>query len=154
MIELEEFLLNIKPPEELASQIDGGSVSFYDLCKKKNITDEVIVNLAALECEQDESFCLPDIAEKCDVSMRPLDFVYDRFTDEYDLDQFPSDLHLIGRVQTGKGDSKYMYYPGKNLYPQLFFAGTQPAEVTQNFTSGRNDLYAASATRFAYTIDS
>ena len=42
MIKLEEFIMNLQAPEELVNQITPESVSFYDLCRKKNITDEIV----------------------------------------------------------------------------------------------------------------
>ena len=85
MIDLDNFILNLTAPEELSAKIKPESVNFYDLCRKDNITDEGIVQYAAENCPIDERFCLQDIAEKCKVTPRPLDFVYDRKTDSYDL---------------------------------------------------------------------
>ena len=65
-----------------------------------------------------------------------MDFIYDRKTDTYDLDQFDTDLDLIQRIQTGKGDSQFMFYGHKNLYVELMFAGTTPVEVTQDYVKG------------------
>ena len=46
-----------------------------------------------------------------------------------------------------------MFYGHKNLYVELMFAGTTPAEVTQNYTGGENDLYSATSARWVYHID-
>ena len=45
-----------------------------------------------------------------------------------------------------------MYYEGKNLYIELMFGGTIPAEPEQDYEKGNNDLYAAAAARFAYEL--
>ena len=71
-----------------------------------------------------------EIDEKCQSSPKPLDFIYNRKTDSYDLDQFESDLDLIRRIQTGKGDKQFIHYGYKNLYVELIFADTVPKEVT------------------------
>ena len=43
MIELESFLLNLTAPAELAARVTPGSpLSFYDLCRKTNVTDEAV----------------------------------------------------------------------------------------------------------------
>ena len=57
MIRFEEYLLNITAPPELADKVIPDSVSFYDLCKKKNITDDVITQ----QCEFDPKYCLDEI---------------------------------------------------------------------------------------------
>ena len=98
MIKLEEFIMNLQAPQELVDKITPESVSFYDLCRKKNITDEIVQNFADEACLTDEYFCLEHIEEKCQASPKPLDFIYDRKSDSYDLDQFESDLDLIGRI--------------------------------------------------------
>ena len=61
MIEFEDYLMNITAPEELLAQVDDDKATFYDFCKKVNITDTAIVERAAYECEQDEDFCIPEI---------------------------------------------------------------------------------------------
>ena len=42
MIKLEEFIMNLTAPQELIERITPESVNFYDLCRKKNITDEIV----------------------------------------------------------------------------------------------------------------
>ena len=86
MIKLEEYIMNLQAPQRLADEVTPESISFYDLCRKKNITDEIVQNFADRACETDKKFCLPDISEKCQSSPKPLDFIYDRKTDSYDLE--------------------------------------------------------------------
>ena len=46
-----------------------------------------------------------------------------------------------------------MFYGHKNLYVELMFAGTIPKEITQDYSKGNNDLYAARSARWSYTIE-
>lgn len=39
---------------------------------------------------------------------RPLDFVYERFNDTYNISRYDSDKELIDKIKTGKGDP-YLY---------------------------------------------
>ena len=82
----------------MVDRIEPESVSFYDLCRKTDITDEVVVQFAAERCKTNEFFCLSDIPKKCEVTQRPLDFIYDRKTDTYDLSQFETDTDLIAKI--------------------------------------------------------
>ena len=82
------------------------------------------------------------------MTQRPLDFIYDRQTDSFDLSHFETDLDLIAKIQSGKGDERFMYYGHKNLYVELMFAGTIPREITQEYTKGKNNLYAAKSARW------
>ena len=153
MIELDNFILNLTPSDELMDKIKPEQLSFYDLCRKKNATDEFMGQFAAENCLHDERYCLPEVEEKCQVTPRPLDFIYDRRTDTYDLSQFHTDMDLISRIQSGKGDKTFMFYGHKNLYVELMFAGTIPEVVTQDYTEGYNDLYSAKSARWMYTLD-
>lgn len=48
MIDLESFLLNLTAPAELAARVTPGSpLTFYDLCRKTNVTDEAVEQYAA-----------------------------------------------------------------------------------------------------------
>ena len=42
MIELENFILNLRTPAELEDQVKPEKITFFDLCRKSNITDEFI----------------------------------------------------------------------------------------------------------------
>ena len=129
MIKLHEFFLNLTAPKELTDRIKPDKVTFEDLCRKRNITDEIVERLAEENCATDNRFCLPSIPEKCTVTQSPLDFIYDRKSDTYDLDQFETDMDLIARIQTGKGDAQFMFYGHKNLYVELMFASTTPSKI-------------------------
>jgi hypothetical protein len=154
MIDLENFITSLQVPDELSSQIKGKeTVSFYDVCRRTNITDEIVVEYAAEGCKIDDYYCIPDVEEKCKTSSRPIDFIYDRKTDSFDLSKYRTDMDLVAKIQTGKGDETFMYYGHKNIYVELIFAGTTPAEVTQDYVNGNNDLYSARTARWAYTLD-
>ena len=68
-----------------------------DMCRK------VPVTLASDEAEWkrlcdgdsnlpgDPAFCINEIPRKCWFSQKPIDFIYDRQTDQYDLDRFRTD---------------------------------------------------------------
>ena len=108
---------------------------------------------AAEKCEINEYYCLPKIEQKCKSTPRPLDFVYDRKTDSYDLSQYASDLDLIRKVQSGKGDETFIYYGSKSLYIEMMFGGTVPKEPVQDYARGNNDLYAAKSARWVYQFE-
>ena len=98
MINLHEWFLDLTAPKELVDQIIPDKVAFKDLCRKRNVTDPIIENIAAENCKSDARFCLDPIPEKCEHTQSPLDFIYDRRTDTYDLDQFETDNDLIQRI--------------------------------------------------------
>ena len=53
----------------MADEIGKPGIDYYDLCKRENITDEIVVFYAAQGCEEyGEEYCLPDIEEKCEVT--------------------------------------------------------------------------------------
>ena len=58
MIKLEEYIMNLQAPQRLTDVVTPESISFYDLCRKKNITDEIIQNYADEACKSDEKFCV------------------------------------------------------------------------------------------------
>ena len=63
---------------------------------------------------------------RCEQSPWPLDFVYDRKEDKFNLDPYRSDEDLLMKVRTGKGDERFLYTGYKNIYIEIFFAGTTP----------------------------
>ena len=68
MIELENFILSLTAPEDLVDRIKPDSVSFFDLCRKTDITDEIVTKFAADNCKTNEYFCIPEIPKKCEVT--------------------------------------------------------------------------------------
>ena len=55
----------------------------------------------------------------------PLDFLYEKATNDYVLDQFDTDEKLLAKVQSGKGDPS-IYEGNKFLFIEGIFAGTEP----------------------------
>ena len=52
LINMENFLLNMKIPQNLVDLIPGkDNLNFYDLCMKANITDSIVEELAAIGCK-------------------------------------------------------------------------------------------------------
>ena len=104
-------MLNITVPDEMAAKIiNRETVSFYDMCLKKNMTNELTETMAREACEAgDERFCLPETAPRCQSTFLALDFIYERSTDSYNLDHYSSDIDLIRKLQSGKGDEIFRY---------------------------------------------
>lgn len=53
----------------------------------------------------------------------PLDFVYARYNDTYDMNVFGDSQDLLEKVRTGKGDEE-IYTGFRVLYVSNFFGGT------------------------------
>ena len=70
------------------------------MCERVNITDELIEKYAAKACEElDEKYCIVKATEKCNVTpYQPIDFIYERKTDSYNLDRYKSDKDLIRKI--------------------------------------------------------
>ena len=58
----------------------------------------------------------------------PLDWVYEQKTDSYNIDKFRTNEELINKIQSGKGDERFIYTGFKSIYIQIFLAGTVPEE--------------------------
>ena len=82
MINFNEFVLNISTPTP-----EGKMVSYYDLCRRKNITDDLVEKYAAKACKElGEKYCIVKATEKCEVTPnQPIDFIYERKTDSFNL---------------------------------------------------------------------
>lgn len=73
--------------------------SFWDLCNKVNKTEEVVDDVAEAQCKLgDESWCLDPAPPKCEVSARPIDFVYERKTDSYNMEPYKTSDDIIAKV--------------------------------------------------------
>ena len=60
----------------------------------------------------------------------PLDFIYDKSENSYQLDKYKTDAELLAKIQTGKGDPTL--YEGTNfLFVDNIFAETIPRSVEQ-----------------------
>ena len=106
MIRLEDFILNLSSPA-LSAELNKESISFYDLCRKTNATDRWMTQYAAETCKTNPRYCLDEVEQKCQVTSRPIDFIYDRKSDSYDMSAIKTDLDLVRIVQSGKGDSTF-----------------------------------------------
>ena len=70
--------------------------------------------------------------KKCYFSQKPIDYIYERKENIYNIDRYPTDESIVKKVQSGKGDEVFIYSEGsyKNLYIEAIFAGTTPEVVT------------------------
>ena len=69
------------------------------------------------------------------------------------MSPYKTDLDIIRKIQTGKGDETFMTYAGKALYIELIFGGTTPINPEQDYIEGNNNLFSAAAARWGYEID-
>ena len=74
-------------------------------------------------------------------------------TDSYSLDDYLTDEDIIRKIQTGKGDSTFIFYGYKNLFVEQMFKGTWPSTPEQDVVTGRNNLYAAKMARYEYKVN-
>lgn len=72
--------------------LTGKKLNFFDICSNFNISSNE---------DSDDS---DDVLTKCYSTQKPLDFIYYKGSDSYELERFPSDTHLLFKVRTGKGD--------------------------------------------------
>lgn len=138
-------------------EIKGPILTWKDLCVQFNYTN--------IECDDvndatyDEDECLeiangkvPWPGPQCSSTQKPLDFVYVKQTNNYRLDPYESDAHLLYKVRTGKGDPN-IYGAYKSIIPSLFFAGSFPETIESDYKSGENDVLTARASRFITFAD-
>ena len=107
MLEFEKFLMEWEhavPPELETADIAAGepptTVTFYDLCKKVNVTTQEDEERwrKACEVDKDEAYCLEPAPPKCEYTPRPLDFIYERKGDKFDLERYETDADLVARI--------------------------------------------------------
>lgn len=79
MVALEDLILGMTVPKELAGQVGKASIGF-DLCKRGERADEYLC--------QKESDCKKRKYDQCYISSHPLDIAYDRESDTFNLDEF------------------------------------------------------------------
>lgn len=82
-----DFELGVKE-----SDLVGQKLNLLDFCQNFNISRE------------DDSNDSENPLTKCFSTQRPLDFVYYKSSDSYELERFPTDNHLLFKVRSGKGD--------------------------------------------------
>ena len=59
----------------------------------------------------------------------PLDFVYEKGTNKYMLDDYDSDEKLLEKVQTGRGDLAIYEGDQRYLFIEDIFAITEPTVI-------------------------
>ena len=74
----------------------------------------------------DDDYCVVPVMPKCKSSPRPIDFIYERKDDIFNIEKYKTDKELVDKIQTGKGDTTFIFTGFKSLYIQIFFAGTTP----------------------------
>ena len=83
----------------------------------------------------------------------PLDFIYDRKTDTYAIENYRTNDDLVQKIQTGKGDELLMFDGyGNNIWLEVLFGGTTPRKPKQDYIFGDNDLVSAKAFRYENLI--
>ena len=58
----------------------------------------------------------------------PLDFIYEKATNEYVIEEYDTDEKLLAKVQSGKGDPS-IYEGNKLLFIEGIFAATEPSKI-------------------------
>ena len=129
---------------QVVRHTNGKVFSFKDICLQAELKANDGTSLA-----------------KCVNSAMPLDFVYEKSSNSYRLDQYNTDQKLLEKVRTGKGDPEI--YQGNNfLFLDGFLADTEPTVLTQQSSPnpssasnelGTNNLERARVTRYSYFID-
>lgn len=89
---------------------------------------------------------------KCFSTQKPLDFIYEKYNDTYNLSRYDDDQELLEKVQSGKGDED-IYTTFINLYPEIIFGGYLPLELDQDTFTGECDITFAEAALYSYLID-
>ena len=138
MVKFEEFLYNLKLPYTYTDYVgiynptedyDGPDmIGLGEICQKYNLTTEDEDEDLEDDCDPDEPYdCPVKLKEKCFATQRPLDFVYERFNDTYNISRYDNDKELVDKIKTGKGDP-YLY-DWRIISIDKVFGGTQPKKV-------------------------
>ena len=103
-------------------------IGLGDLCELYNITTEEMDEDLEEDCDEDKEYgCPVKLKPKCFATSRPLDFVYERWNDTYNISRYDNDEELIDRIKTGKGDP-YLYKNFRIIFLDTMFGGTTPEE--------------------------
>lgn len=163
MMAFEDWLMNIEypvPPGNETADIAAGEpptmIKFKDLCKQQNISTEEQEREWEANCEADPKYCgvEPGATLRCWMTPQPLDFIYDRLENRYTLERYRTDDDIVTKVQSGKGDEVFLYDGlGRNIFIEMFFGGTTPRLVKQDYIFGTNDIVSAKAYRYIMKID-
>lgn len=129
MIDFETIMYNVSIYDDALVDEDnkiqpGGAgklINLRDICQQYNLTEE-----------EDQEKIGPTepvvLGPKCFTTQKPLDFIYEKYNDTYNLSRYEDDRDLLEKIQTGKGDED-IYTAFINLYPDLFLGGTEPPEI-------------------------
>ena len=70
-----------------------------DLCELYNITSEEQDEDLEDDCDKNKKYgCPVKVKPKCFTTQRPLDFVYERWNDTYNLTRYDSDKELVDKI--------------------------------------------------------
>ena len=70
-----------------------------------------------------------------------MDFVYDRLTETWNLDDYKTNNDLISKVQSGAGD--ILSDKTRAIWVQTNYGSTRPKVVEQDIKTFKNNLYSA-----------
>ena len=133
MLDFHDFIYTIsfpapKPLTSYTGDVEEGTmITYADICERRNITDERVEKIAESACkEYGEKYCIVDAPMTCKTSSKPIDFIYERKNNEFNLNRYTSDNDLIAKVQTGKGDEFAFYGAYNNIFVDYTFGGTIP----------------------------
>ena len=107
MIKFEEWLMNLEYPvpmsmetADLAAGEPRTTYKFKDVCKRKRITTDEQEREWRNKCNQnDTTYCgVKPKVTWCERSHTPLDFIYERKTDSYALENYHRNSDLIKKV--------------------------------------------------------
>ena len=97
-VEFEEYLYSIKLPSDYLetgskdTSVNSTMLGLYDLCEQYNITTEERDEDLEEDCNKDKEFgCPVKLKPKCFSTQRPLDFVYERWNDTYNISRYDND---------------------------------------------------------------
>jgi len=74
----------------------GDFFYFKDVCKLYNITSEETEEELFKDADEDDKPV--EISEKCYSSKRPIDFIYERQDDVYNLTAYEDDVELLDKI--------------------------------------------------------
>lgn len=128
-------------------------IGLGDLCELYNVTTEEMDEDLEDDCDEDKEYgCPVKLKPKCFSTPRPLDFVYERWNDTYNISRYDNDQELIDKIQTGKGDP-YLYKNFRIIFLDTMLGGTTPEEPDQDTFTGVNDIEYAKAAKVYWVLD-
>ena len=74
-------------------------LGLYDLCQLYNVTTKEMDEDLEEDCNKDKEYgCPVKLKQKCFSTSRPLDFVYERWNDTYNISRYDNDQKLIDKI--------------------------------------------------------